>query len=69
MLKIVATGSVFLLFFFSGCKEAINSIAVPVNNATVDLNQSSQTIHMPLGLFPETGFKFKGTGLTMEQNF
>jgi hypothetical protein len=54
------------LFLCTGCSDTIDSLVVPINNATTDLNGSSI---MPLDTFPHTTLKIKGTGVNIEKNF
>ncbi len=62
--------SIFILLFgfLAGC-SSIEQIVMPINNATIDLNQTSQNFNMPTGIFPETELKFRGTKLVIEKNF
>ncbi len=46
-----------------GCSRMIDSIAVPLNNATVDINQSST---LPLD---DATLKIKDSGVALETNF
>jgi len=46
-----------------GCSRMIDSVAVPLNNATVDINQSST---LPLD---NATLKIKDSGVALETNF
>jgi hypothetical protein len=53
----------------AGCTHEIDKIVVPINNATLDLNRSTQKIDMPIDLFPDTGLKLKGSKVVIEKHF
>jgi len=57
------------LFLIAGCSKQIDKLVVPIDNATRDLNQSTQKIDMPLGALPDTGLKVKGSKLVIEKHF
>jgi hypothetical protein len=52
----------------TGCHE-LDAIVVPINNATIDLNQTEETFSMPTDLFPDTKIQMRGTKLAIEKNF
>jgi hypothetical protein len=54
------------LFLCTGCSDIIDSLVVPINNATTDLNGSST---MPVETFSDTSFKIRGTKVRIEKNF
>jgi len=49
-----------------GCSSIVDPIAVPLNNATLDLNKSGA---IPFGTLPDTKFAIKNTGISLEKNF
>ena len=61
--------SFLLIFFITGCTGEIDKVAVPLNNATLELNQTAQKIDMPVAIFPKTGLKLKGSKLVIEKHF
>jgi len=58
-----------IILFMAGCTHEIDKIVVPINNATLDLNRSTQKIDMPIDLFPDTGLKLKGSKVVIEKHF
>jgi len=59
----------FILLLGSGCSKVVDPIAVPINNATLDLNRTKETLAMPLDLFPGAKVHLKGTKLAIEKHF
>jgi|GEM_PF-5357006 len=66
MTKIATT--LFSLFVIVSC-GMVDSIVVPINNATLDLNRTAGSLDMPDNLFPETDMKLKGNKVVIEKHF
>jgi len=58
-----------LILLLWGCSDTIEKVVVPISNATVDLNQSTQHIDMPGDILPDAGLKVEGSKLVIEKHF
>ena len=52
----------------AGCHE-MDTLLVPINNATVDLNHTKENFSMPTELFPGAKIHLKGSKLAIEKHF
>jgi hypothetical protein len=69
MFKNATIYPLFFLIAAAGCKT-VDSIAVPIHNASTDMNSSTQNIDIPLGENTlHTGMKLKGGRVVIEKQF